>query len=97
MQEGMDKSTGFWVGCCFMCSFPQIMSTIHLRAFPLNCEIYFSNWKNSDSMPPCKFSVGQNDDIALYTIIKRPHQTMQVSCNVMITVLSSYQLKNMTN
>lgn len=84
-----------------MCSFEQIRNTIHLGgfffSFSLNGEIYFSNWKNLDSMPPCRFSVGQNDAIALYIIIKRPHQTMQVSYNVMITVLDSYQLKNTTN
>lgn len=102
MQERLDKSTVFRVGGCF--AFCAAFNKLEIQLtwgifllFSLNGEIHFSNWKILDSMPPCRFSVGQNDAIALYIIIKRPHQTMQVSCNVMITVLDPYQLKNMTN
>lgn len=102
MQGRWDKSTGFWVRLCFLlcAAFNKLeiqftWGLFHL--FLLKSEIHFGNWKNLDSVPPCRFSFGQNDAIALYIIIKRPHQTMQVSCNVMITVLGSYQLKNMTN
>lgn len=102
MQGRLDKSTGLWVRVCFLlCAVfnkLEIQFTWGLfHLFLLNSEIHFGNWKNLDLVPPYRFSVGQNDAIALYIIIKQPHQTMQVSCNVMITVLGSYQLKNMTN
>lgn len=81
MQEGLDKSMGFWVGSCsILCAaFDKLEMQFAwglFLLFRLNGEIRFSNWKNLDSMPPCRFSVGQNDAIALYIIIKRPHQTM---------------------
>lgn len=102
MQEGLDKSTGFRVAGCFgLC---EAFKALEIQftwglflLFSLNDEIHFSSWKKLDSVPPSRFSVGQNDAIALCIIRKRPHRTVQVSCNDVITVLDSCQLKNMTN
>lgn len=102
MQEGLDKSRGFGLAGCFgLCAaFKALEIQVTWGLFLLsswNDEIHFSNWKILDSVPPCKFSVEQNDAIALYIIRKRLHGTVQVSCNDVITVLDSCQLKNMTN
>lgn len=64
MQGKLDKSVGFWVrGFLLYVAFNKLemqftLGLFHL--FLLNSEIHFGNWKNLNSMPPCRFSVGQN-------------------------------------